>query len=110
MIYHITHLKDWKNAVAVGSYSANSLTTEGFIHCSTRQQVIDTANYRFDGMTDLVLLEVDEPIVNAEIVYENLDGGERLFPHIYGELNLDAVVAAIDFPCDHNGLFHFPGE
>lgn len=108
MIYHITHLTDWKNALANGSYTADSLTKQGFVHCSTREQVIDTANFLFEGMTDLVLLEMDESLVTAKIVYENLDGGERLFPHIYGALNLDAIVAALDFPCDHNGLFHFP--
>ena len=110
MIYHITHIKDWKDALSSGSYAADSLASQGFIHCSTRVQVIDTANYLFEGRYDLVLLEVDETLVQAEIVYENLEGGERLFPHIYGALNLDAVVTTLDFPCDHNGLFHFPEE
>ena len=48
-IYHITPLEEWERARAAGSYQANSLHSEGFIHCSTREQVIPTANRFYHG-------------------------------------------------------------
>lgn len=78
---------------------------EGFIHCSTRAQVIQVANARFQGQSGLVLLCIQTEKVAAAIVYENLEGGQQLFPHIYGELNTDAVVRTAEFAPDAAGLF-----
>jgi len=108
IIYHITRKSDWTTALAAGSYAADSLATEGFIHCSTAQQVIATANRIFKGRRDLVLLCVDTDQVKAEIRYENLEGGTNLFPHVYGALEIAAVVAAHDFPPRGDGTFELP--
>ena len=78
VIYHITRKTDWEMALAAGSYAADSLATEGFIHCSTAQQVIATANRLFKGRRDLMLLSIDTDRVNAEIRHENLEGGASL--------------------------------
>jgi len=50
------------------------------------------ANTRFRGRTDLLLLHVDESRVGAEVRRENLEGGQWLFPHIYGPLPVSAVI------------------
>jgi prephenate dehydrogenase len=91
-IFHITTRAAWDEAVAAGRYTADSLQTEGFIHCSQAEQVTWVANTRFRDRTDLVLLHVDEAAVGAEIRRENLEGGTTLFPHIYGPLPVSAVV------------------
>jgi uncharacterized protein (DUF952 family) len=110
LICHITRRTDWENAVAGGGYSADSLGSQGFIHCSTPPQVVRVANSLFRGQADLVLLCVDEKLVQPEIRYENLRGGAELFPHIYGVLNPDAVVRVIEFPPDRDGRFELPRE
>jgi uncharacterized protein (DUF952 family) len=102
-IYHITQRVEWENAKLIGSYRAESLENEGFIHCSTRSQLIKTANNFFKNQTNLVLLYIEENQVKAEIKYEPADND--LFPHIYGELNLDAVYQVIDIESDTKGLF-----
>ena len=79
---------------------------EGFIHCSTGDQVIKVANARFRGQHGLVLLVIDTDKVRPEIVYENLEGGDEVFPHIYGELNTDAVVEVAPFDPGSDGYFH----
>ena len=107
-IYHIATRADWAAAQAAGAYTAVSLVSEGFIHCSTAEQVIATANRIFRGQRDLVLLCVDSARVAAEIRYENLEGGTQLFPHIYGALDVDAVVAVHDFPPSADGSFARP--
>jgi uncharacterized protein (DUF952 family) len=108
-ILHITQSKEWAKAKNLGTYRSESLDTEGFIHCSTLAQVVGSANRFFTGLTDLVILVIDIDRVTPEIRYEGADPN-NLFPHIYGELNIDAVVRAIDLESDPNGSFILPKE
>ncbi len=91
-ICHIAPSDDWERAVARGEYVADSLSSQGFIHCSAPEQLIPVADFLFRGRTDLVLLEIDEGRVEQEIRYENCDGGEKLFPHVYGPIATGVVV------------------
>ena len=93
-IFHITSGAAWNLAKAEGRYTADSLATEGFIHCSTAEQFIWVANQRFVGRTDLVLLHIDPAKLTADVVYENLEGGTRLFPHVYGAIPVSAIILA----------------
>ena len=108
IIYHITHKSTWNTALAAGSYAADSLATEGYIHCSTAQQVLATANRLFRNRRDLVLLCIDSARIDAEVRYENLEGGTELYPHVYGALELVSVVATHDFPAGVDGCFEMP--
>ena len=97
-------------AVARGNYAPTSLRDEGFVHCSTLAQVIDTANRFYRGQYDLVVLHIDESRLKAELKYESptMNHGEsagELFPHLYGELNVDAVVRVVELPCELDGSF-----
>ncbi|MEP6920316.1 MAG: DUF952 domain-containing protein [bacterium] len=105
IIFHITTREGWERARAQGSYRPEAFAAEGFIHCSTPTQVVHVANSRFRSHTGLVLLSIETERVAAAIRYENLEGGEQLFPHIYGALNLDAVLEAADFTPGSDGLF-----
>lgn len=86
-ILHITSREAWAVAQA-----ADSLASEGFIHCSDPRQVAWVANRRFRGRHDLVLLHIDATRLGCEVVYENLEGGHDLFPHVYGAIPVAAVV------------------
>jgi uncharacterized protein (DUF952 family) len=109
-ILHITKREDWETAVTTPPYRADSLETEGFIHCSTIEQVLKPANEMFHGQTGLILLVIDAAKVQAEIVYEDCYESGQEFPHIYGPLNLDAVVKVVDFPPNADGSFSLPLE
>jgi uncharacterized protein (DUF952 family) len=102
---HITTRSDWEKAIEEGSYSADSLASQGFIHCSTPAQITAVANRYYRGQHGLVLLCIDAIQVQAEIRRENLEGGLDLFPHIYGPLNLDAVVRVDEIEPLENGAF-----
>ena len=106
-ILHITQSQAWGTAKNLGAYQGNTLATEGFIHCSTVSQVIGSANRFFKSQSDLVILLIDVDRVKAEIRYEGADP-TNLFPHIYGDLNIDAVIEAIDLEADANGSFVLP--
>jgi uncharacterized protein (DUF952 family) len=110
-IYHITARQAWVSAQAQGAYAAPSLTAEGFIHCSTREQVPAVADRFYKGQAGLVLLVIDPARLAAPLKWEpaadrNPPQGD--FPHIYGPLNLEAVVRVLDFAADGNGAFPLP--
>lgn len=110
-IYHITTRTAWEQAHLAGSYTADSLVSEGFIHCSMLSQVLRVANTWFRGMKDLVLLELDPPRLQAEVRWEpGTDKAEELFPHLYGALNLEAVQCVFDLHPDASGVFHLPAD
>ena len=109
-ILHISSHAEWRSAQLAGSYEADSLSSQGFIHCSRPDQVLGVANDRFGGQDGLVLLCIDPDRVVAEIRHENLDGGAHLFPHIYGPLNLDAVTDILDFVPNEAGEFVLPRQ
>jgi uncharacterized protein (DUF952 family) len=102
---HITRREDWLKALEQGSYRADSLDSQGFIHCSTPTQVAATANCYYSGQHGLVLLGIDSNLLEAEVRWENLEGGTELFPHIYGPLNLEAVEKVVEFEPDPTGQF-----
>jgi uncharacterized protein (DUF952 family) len=105
MIFHITSRTAWEAALGAGIYEAESLGAEGFIHCSTAEQYIWVANQRFQGRTDLVLLHIDPTRLRSEVRYENLEGGETLFPHVYGAIPIQAVLNVIPLRPREDGSF-----
>lgn len=114
MIYHITTKTEWQTAQANGEYIAPSLQSEGFIHCSTDKQVPHVANAFYRTQNNLVLLKLDENRIKSQVKWEAPAGPPAegikesdLFPHIYGAINLDAVVSVLDFLPDSTGLFTF---
>lgn len=115
LIYHIATRADWERARASGEYTRSTvdktLAEEGFIHASQAAQVARTANkfYR-DVPGDLVLLVIDQARLRAEVRYEHVPGADLPFPHVYGPLNLDAVIAARPFAAGPDGVFAFTEE
>lgn len=108
-IYHITSHTSWSAAQAAGTYAADSLATQGFIHLSKADQVLRVANFLYKGQSGLVLLVVDPGRLTAELRWEpGTDKPDELFPHIYGLLNLDAVLRVVDFPPAPDGTFNLP--
>ena len=108
IILHITKRHQWEQAKAVGQYEAPSLHSHGFIHCSKPDHLIPVANFLFRGQSNLVLLCINTELVEPEVRYENLEGGDKLFPHVYGPLNLDAVTEVLDFEPRSDGTFELP--
>lgn len=110
MIFHITSKSEWERAQGTGMYQPGSLKGDGFIHCSTVDQVIDIANKLFRGQTDLTLLCIDDNRVKPLVKYEDLYQSQQLYPHIYGALNLDAIISVDGFPPEADGTFVLPDE
>ena len=105
-IFHIAVAREWADATT--AYRPEDLEDEGFIHCSTASQVMKVARRLFRGRADLVLLRIDPDLVDPEIRLENLDGGDELYPHIYGELDLSAVTGLEPLAVGEDGEFITP--
>jgi uncharacterized protein (DUF952 family) len=117
MILHITTRRDWESAVLAGKLVTSSLQSEGFIHCSTAKQAAETANIFFKAQKGLVLLCIDEEKLTSELRYEAPTAGGaydltvgKMFPHIYGPINLEAVQKIVDFPPSEDGSFTLPRD
>ena len=93
MIYHVTSNTDWQKALQQGFYEHPSLAEEGFIHTSKEEQVKSVLERYYQNQQDLLLLHIDETKLTAALKYELAPSVNEEFPHIYGALNLDAVVA-----------------
>ena len=105
MIFHIATEEQWLNAKRLGEYTHASLEKEGFIHCSTREQIVNTANRYFMDYPHIFVLHIQEDKLKAKVTYEPSTGGE-LFPHIYGTINLDSIVNVTQEGRDDNGIFY----
>ena len=112
-IYHIATAADWARARRDGQYTTSTrgrtLAEEGFIHASTAGQVALVANAFYQGEADLLLLVIDTDRVTQEIRYERVPGQDQPYPHIYGPLNVAAVVQARPFQPGPDGQFSFRG-
>ena len=95
IIYHITSVEEWELARMKGFYEAPSLAIEGFIHCSTESQVEGVLNRYYSGKTNLVKLEIDTSLLINPLKYELAPSVQEEFPHIFGVINLDAIINPI---------------
>jgi uncharacterized protein (DUF952 family) len=110
VILHIAEPQAWQQAQATGAYRAASLATEGFIHCSTPKQLIKVADRFYRDRKDLVLLYIDSQKVFSEIRYDTVPEENEKFPHIYGEINLDAIFQVSDLASGEDGCFQLPTD
>ncbi len=109
MIFHLIDSAAWAVAMERGEHRPPSLLAQGFVHLSTRGQVVGTANRFFAGRADLILLHVDETQLVGGLRYEEGEPGQ-LFPHFYGPLPLQAILKAVPLRPNAQGVFVEPPE
>lgn len=92
MIYHVTTNAGWQQALEQGFYHHISLEKEGFIHNCSRAQLAGVLDRYYKNEKDLLVLHIDEKLLKAALKYELAPSVNEEFPHIYGPINIDAVV------------------
>ena len=115
VVYHITTPMAWAEAQAAGVVKAESLDTEGFIHCSRQAQLLAVANRFFPGASGLLVLAINEAGVATWLVNEGPTGvgdpfADNVFPHVYGPIPTSAVVAVAPLVAEADGRFVWPTE
>ncbi|MGE3141895.1 MAG: DUF952 domain-containing protein [Hyphomonadaceae bacterium] len=89
-VYRIATAAAWRRAQAAGVYTGGADDVrDGFMHLSAGPQVAETLRRHYRGVNDLLLLTVDADAI--PLVWEPSRGG-ALFPHLYGDLPLSAVI------------------
>lgn len=110
LIFHMCRRDEWLAAQDAKAYPGSSQDLEdGFIHFSTRAQIVESAARHRAGQAGLVLLSVDPDALGAALKWEASRGG-ALFPHLYGPLPTSAVVRVDDLPLDEDGRHRFPAD
>jgi uncharacterized protein (DUF952 family) len=108
LVYKICPRPLWQGAERDGVFAGAPVDLQdGFIHFSTAAQVRETAARHFHGQDDLLLVAVDDVRLADRLRYEPSRGGD-LFPHLYGELPLEAVVWVKPLPIGPDGSHLFP--
>lgn len=103
-IYKILRRDEWHAAHAAGVFEGSGIDhRDGYIHFSTAAQAQETARLHFKSAADLVVLEIDADSLGAALVWEPSRGGQ-LFPHLYGKLPAERVIAAHEAPLDADGV------
>ncbi|UXA20001.1 DUF952 domain-containing protein [Mycobacterium sp. SMC-4] len=108
VLVHLCTAGDWARARAQGAYQPESLAEVGFVHLSTPGQVHLPANRLYAGRTDLTLLHIDPARLTSPVRWEPgapTDPAGMVFPHLYGELPLAAVIHITAYRPGPDGLF-----
>jgi uncharacterized protein (DUF952 family) len=109
VIFKIVPEQDWRKVPPGGVFTGSSVDlADGFIHFSAAEQVEETAARHFAGQDGLVLVAVDADALGPALRLEPSRGG-ALFPHLYGELPLTAVLWVRPLPLGPDGRHSFPG-
>jgi uncharacterized protein (DUF952 family) len=106
MFYHLTTEKAWHDALDRGIYTTASLQTEGFIHCSTATQLMESAEKHWKDHHRVVVLHIVDKRVKEILKWEP-SRNEELFPHLYGKLEMDAVESTSLLERNDKGQFEW---
>lgn len=107
LIFKICSRAEWQQAERARRFDGSEADRrDGYIHFSTADQVVVTAAKHFSGQTDLVLVSIDSARLGSSLKWEPSRGG-ALFPHLYGHLDLNAVIGVAPLPL-RDGRHVFP--
>lgn len=81
-IFHLVEPSDWAASLALGSHEPPGLASEGFIHFSFEDQLLDSANRHYADADALFAVVYDSETFGDGYVVEDTSGhGE--YPHVY---------------------------
>ena len=104
MLFHICRLEDWDSAVRTKKYLGTAREQrDGFIHFSPAAQLPDTAARHFANVAGLIVLAVRRAALEPRLKWESAPYGTP-FPHHYGAVESDWVLAVYPMELDPNGV------
>jgi len=105
--FHLVAAEYFRGCDRTADYIPEAYAADGFIHCTDgADNVAAVANrYYRDDRRMYVVLVIDTRNVAASIRYED---EARIYPHIYGPLNRDAIVEVAPILREQDGTFRPP--
>jgi uncharacterized protein (DUF952 family) len=91
LVYHIVLPEYWRSLDTERDYVAESLTTEGFIHCSYPGQLDDVLKRYYSNADEILIFTIDSDKLSSRLVEEPSTNNE-IYPHIYGPINCESIV------------------
>lgn len=91
IIYHIVPPAIWESFKDKEEYEAESLQTEGFIHCSFAEQLDGVLQRYYSNAEKVLILSLDTKKLMSKLINEPSTNNE-IYPHIYGKINKSAIV------------------
>ena len=102
-LYHILSSNDWSGK-SEEDYLPPSFDKEGFIHLSTKQQLLDTANRHFRQERSLRVLEVNPKGLENNLVFEQIGEAIEAYPHLYQSLPQKNIVQCFELENSPGGF------
>ena len=97
--YWISHCND-------AQYGFDDIKKNGFIHCSTIAYFWRVVHHFNEPNTEYVIICIDTDKVLADIKWEDCESNiGRYYPHIYGVINIDAIINVLPLFIDEEGNF-----
>ncbi|MCB2409000.1 DUF952 domain-containing protein [Hymenobacter lucidus] len=112
-IYRIADPADWKSAQQTGFFASADLAAEGFIHCSEKHQILETARRYYAGCPEVLLLEIAEDRLTeagVRVEREWMAARNEAFAHVFGPIPQAAILRVLAFTASSNGQFELPAE
>jgi uncharacterized protein (DUF952 family) len=107
-VFHVTDPAAWSAAPSVGQLVPPSLHSEGFVHCSTTDQLVGTIERHFGSSDELVLVELGDT-ARPDLVWEESRPGE-VYPHLYRPIELREIRRAVPWHREPDGSVALPAE
>ena len=101
ILIHLIEREDWESAREENPLFQKSFIQFGFVHCCLPDQTESVLSQWFAGNNEVIAVEIDSEKLKFPLVFENLEGGNEDFPHIYGPVNIDAIVKS--YPVSQQG-------
>ncbi|MFN8507734.1 MAG: DUF952 domain-containing protein [Dehalococcoidia bacterium] len=96
VILHLAPAERWRTWPAGAAYLPEAYAADGFVHCTAGDELMLAVANRFYGEVpgDFVALTIDPARLTSELRWEaSGDDLAPLFPHVYGPIDADAVLA-----------------
>ncbi len=90
-IYHIVLPEVWEKFKEEKFYEADSLASEGFIHCSFADQLEVVFERYYKDAEKVLILTIDTEKLTSKLI-EEFSTNNEIYPHIYGGINRNAIV------------------
>jgi uncharacterized protein (DUF952 family) len=108
LLLHLAPSERWRAWPAGQPYLPAEYERDGFVHCTAGDELLlRVANHHYQATPGkFVLLVIDQQLLTAPVRWEAPpDGLAPAFPHIYGPIDLAAIVAVRPVRRAPNGLF-----
>lgn len=108
-VFHLITPEAWDDAQQAGRVVPTGFADEGFVHCSTLEQLAGTIDRHLAGEDELRLLELDVDRLGADLRWEESRPGQ-VFPHLYRPIEGPDVNAVWRWRRDPDGSVRLPPE